>query len=185
MSGASGPADTATPAGADASIPTQRATAAGRRDGVRDEPDDAPRRGSPERASGSPPSAGEAPIAELASADDGRYDDPFDADATLALESFSPEELSIHAEAPFAEGESPLFRPVDRQDDLQRIFGIGPVTERQLNALGITSYSQLAELESHEIEKIADALQIGPERIEEDDWVGSARRQLEDVLEQL
>ena len=62
-------------------------------------------------------------------------------------------------------------------------FGIGPITEKALNTLGITSYSQLAELERHEIEKIADALQIGPERIEKDDWVGNARRQLEDVLE--
>ena len=83
------------------------------------------------------------------------------------------------------ERDAPLFDPVDHQDDLQRLFGIGPTTEKALNTLGITSYSQLAELERHEIEKIADALQIVPERIEKDDWVGNARRQLEDVLEQL
>ena len=78
-----------------------------------------------------------------------------------------------------------LFEPVDRHDDLQRIFGIGPVTERALNRLGITSYSQLAELQRHEVEQVADALQIYPGRIERDDWVGNARRQLEDVLEEL
>ena len=78
-----------------------------------------------------------------------------------------------------------LFEPVDRHDDLQRIFGIGPVTERALNRLGITSYSQLAELDRREVEQIADALQIYPGRIERDDWVGNARRQLEDVLEEL
>jgi predicted flap endonuclease-1-like 5' DNA nuclease len=78
-----------------------------------------------------------------------------------------------------------LFDAVDRRDDLQQIFGIGPVTERALNELGITSYSQLADLKRHDIETIADALQIFPGRIERDDWVGNARRQLEDVLEEL
>jgi len=81
--------------------------------------------------------------------------------------------------------DGPLFDPVDRHDDLKRIFGIGPVTEQALNRLGITSYPQLAELERHDIETIADALRIFPGRIEDDDWVGNARRQLEDVLEEL
>jgi predicted flap endonuclease-1-like 5' DNA nuclease len=78
-----------------------------------------------------------------------------------------------------------LFETVNQQDDLQQIFGIGPVTEKALNDLGITSYSQLAELKHHEIQKIADALEIVPGRIERDNWVGNARRQLEEVLEQL
>jgi predicted flap endonuclease-1-like 5' DNA nuclease len=78
-----------------------------------------------------------------------------------------------------------LFDTVDQHDDLQQIFGIGPVTEKALNKLGITSYSQLADLKNHDIEKIADALQIFPGRIERDNWVGSARRQLEEVLEEL
>jgi len=83
------------------------------------------------------------------------------------------------------EEDSPLFDPVDQHDDLQQIFGIGPVTERALNELGITSYSQLADLQQHDIEQIADALQIFPSRIEQDNWVDSARRQLEEVLEEL
>lgn len=78
-----------------------------------------------------------------------------------------------------------LFEPVGQQDDLQQIFGIGPLTEKALNELGITSYSQLATLERPEIQRIADALEIGPARIERDNWVGNARRQLEEVLEQL
>lgn len=78
-----------------------------------------------------------------------------------------------------------LFDPVDQQDDLKQIFGIGPVTEKTLNKLGITAYSQLAELKQHDIEKIANALQIFPGRIERDNWVGGARAQLEEVLEDL
>ncbi|MFK8082615.1 MAG: hypothetical protein AB8B97_20240 [Granulosicoccus sp.] len=80
---------------------------------------------------------------------------------------------------------SVLFGQVNQHDDLQQIFGIGPLTEKALNELGITSYSQLAELQQHEIQRIADALEIGPGRIERDNWVGNARRQLEEVLEQL
>lgn len=78
-----------------------------------------------------------------------------------------------------------MFEPVDQIDDLQQIVGIGAFTERALNRLGITSYSQLAELKEHDIERLADALEIGPSRIRRDDWVGAARRQLEDVLEDL
>jgi len=80
---------------------------------------------------------------------------------------------------------SNLFDPVEQHDDLKQIFGIGPVTEKALNELGITSYSQLADLKDHDIDQIASALEIVPGRIERDDWVGNARRQLEDVLEQL
>ena len=78
-----------------------------------------------------------------------------------------------------------LFDPVDQHDDLQTIFGIGPIFERSLNKLGITAYSQLAELKRHDIEKLAVALEIVPGKIERENWVGNARRQLEDVLEEL
>lgn len=105
-----------------------------------------------------------------------------EANATLAID-IVPADLEFAFD--LDQRDTPLFDPVDHQDDLQRLFGIGPITEKALNTLGITSYSQLAELERHEIEKIADALQIVPERIERDDWVGNARRQLEDVLKQL
>ena len=79
----------------------------------------------------------------------------------------------------------PLFDTVDKQDDLTCIYGIGPVTEKALYDLGITTYSQLAELENQDIQTLADALKIFPGRIERDDWVGNARRQLEEVLEEL
>lgn len=116
-------------------------------------------------------------------------DDPFD--SVMEVGDELQRELDIDAEAdPLLDGSSDNaslfeFEPVEHQDDLKQIFGIGPVTEKALNDLGITSYSQLAELESHEIEKIAGALAIVPGRIERDDWVGNARRQLEDVLEEL
>lgn len=109
-------------------------------------------------------------------------DSELDADSTLALE----QDASDLDASDLADLDAqPLFEPVERQDDLQQIFGIGPLTEKALNDLGITSYPQLAELERFEIEKIADALEIVPETIVRDDWVGNARKQLEEVLEEL
>ena len=145
-----------------------------------------------------------APVAARADADpiDARPDDPGSADrlgdpnvlddAVLddRVVEFDIDELDIDGfddedDDVLDESVEMLFEPVGQHDDLQRIFGIGPITEQALNRLGITSYSQLAELQRHEIEQIADALQIYPDRIERDDWVGNARRQLEDVLEEL
>lgn len=115
-------------------------------------------------------------------------DDPHEVDlsgATAIAESEAALEDDLDADREPLEDEKPLFEPVEQRDDLKQIFGIGPVTEKALNKLGITSYSQLAGLKRHEIEKIASALQIFPGRIERDNWVGNARRQLEDVLEEL
>jgi hypothetical protein len=129
----------------------------------------------------------DAPDEEIIAEDDA--DDPFD--SVMEVGDELQRELDIDADAdPMLDGSSDNaslfeFEPVEHQDDLKQIFGIGPITEKALNDLGITSYSQLAELESHEIEKIAGALSIVPGRIERDDWVGNARRQLEDVLEEL
>ena len=123
---------------------------------------------------------------ELIDEDDDN-EDPFD--EVMEVGDELQRELDIDAsDDPLLDGSNDntsLFEPVEHRDDLKQIFGIGPVTEKALNELGITSYAQLAELKSHEIEKIAGALSIVPGRIERDDWVGNARRQLEDVLEEL
>ena len=128
-------------------------------------------------------------LTDLTSTDDDN-DDPFDSVMEVGDELQRELDIDTDSADPLLDGSSDgstlfEFEPVQRKDDLQQIFGIGPVTEQALNDLGITSYSQLAELKSHEIEKIAGALEIVPGRIERDDWVGNARRQLEDVLEEL
>jgi len=86
-------------------------------------------------------------------------------------------------EADGADVASYPFGQTDRDDNLQEIFGIGPVAERALRKLGITSYTQIAALEREHIEFIADQLDIFPGRIERDDWVGSAKRRLEQEFE--
>ena len=107
------------------------------------------------------------------------------AESEAAIEDHFEDDDETEVEQQENDNEETLFEPVEQRDDLKQIFGIGPVTEKALNKLGITSYSQLAGLKRHEIEKIAEALQIFPGRIERDNWVGNARRQLEEVLEEL
>ena len=54
-------------------------------------------------------------------------------------------------------------------DDLKKITGIGPAIEKKLNALGITTYAQIADFKKADIEEIADDVSFG------DDWVKEAK----------
>ncbi len=61
------------------------------------------------------------------------------------------------------------------RDDLKQIRGVGPVLERTLNELGIYRFSQIANLDDQEIERIAEALPQFPGRIARDRWIEQAR----------
>jgi predicted flap endonuclease-1-like 5' DNA nuclease len=60
-------------------------------------------------------------------------------------------------------------------DDLTRIHGIGPKLAAALEALGITSFRQVARMSAEDIAELDEALGVFPGRIERDDWVGGAR----------
>ncbi|MDZ4699864.1 MAG: hypothetical protein SH809_09185 [Rhodothermales bacterium] len=66
--------------------------------------------------------------------------------------------------------------PVGSRDDLKKIYGIGPVIERRLGEIEITTYRQIAHLTEAEIERIGEHLNYFPGRIERDGWLDSARR---------
>lgn len=66
--------------------------------------------------------------------------------------------------------------PARRKDDLKRISGIGAVIEKKLNALGITSFEQIAALEAEDIEKLTKIIRFFPGRIVRDNWVEQAER---------
>ena len=75
------------------------------------------------------------------------------------------------------EGEDggPLFeRPAGEPDDLKKISGVGPKLEERLNALGITTFEQIANLTQDEIERVDAALSANG-RIERDDWQAQAQ----------
>lgn len=61
------------------------------------------------------------------------------------------------------------------RDDLKKIYGIGPVIERKLGELDITTYRQIALLSPEEIEIVNDHINYFSGRIERDGWLESAR----------
>ena len=60
------------------------------------------------------------------------------------------------------------------KDDLKVVNGIGPKMEELLNSFGIQSWEQLAWLSPDEVQRVDDALQEFPGRIERDEWVPQA-----------
>ncbi len=78
------------------------------------------------------------------------------------------------AEAP-PKDEAPAFeRPEGAPDDLKKLPGVGPATEKKLNALGLTTYAQIAALTAEEIEAVDTALKLKG-KIEADGWPSLAK----------
>ena len=71
--------------------------------------------------------------------------------------------------------EAPAFtRPDGEPDDLKKLPGVGPATEKKLNALGIATYAQIAAFTAAEIETVDAALKLKG-KIEQDDWPSLAK----------
>lgn len=64
-------------------------------------------------------------------------------------------------------------------DDLKKISGVGPKLEEKLNALGIFHYWQVAGFSAEDIARVDDELNFKG-RIERDDWIGQAKKLMED-----
>ena len=62
------------------------------------------------------------------------------------------------------------------KDDLQKIKGIGPNTERTLNLMGIYTYSHLTKLTKREIRILKNSLKYFKGRVEKEDWVKQAKK---------
>jgi len=59
--------------------------------------------------------------------------------------------------------------------DLKLIVGVGPVLERMLQQLGITTYRQIARWSERDIDEIDAKLPEFPGRVRRDGWVTQAR----------
>ena len=64
---------------------------------------------------------------------------------------------------------------LSEQDDLKRIKGIGPSIEEKLNALGVYAFRQIANFTPEDEDKVSDAIEFFPGRIQRDEWVRQAR----------
>ena len=63
-------------------------------------------------------------------------------------------------------------------DNLTLISGIGGWIEQKLNALDIFMFEQISKLSQGDIKTITEILEISPDRIKKDDWVGQAKELL-------
>ena len=61
------------------------------------------------------------------------------------------------------------------KDDLQVIKGIGPFIEEKLNALGITTYRQIANMNAKLETQVNEAIEFFPGRVKRDQWVAQAK----------
>jgi predicted flap endonuclease-1-like 5' DNA nuclease len=69
----------------------------------------------------------------------------------------------------------PPFFGAGAPDDLKLIVGVGPVLERMLQQLGITTYRQIARWTERDIDEFDAKLPEFPGRIRRDTWVTQAR----------
>jgi NADH-quinone oxidoreductase subunit E len=69
----------------------------------------------------------------------------------------------------------PLLESPTAPDDLKLIVGIGPVLERMLQQLGISTYRQIARWSERDIDEFDARLAEFPGRIRRDTWVTQAR----------
>ncbi|MEZ5842549.1 MAG: hypothetical protein R3D27_02295 [Hyphomicrobiaceae bacterium] len=59
-------------------------------------------------------------------------------------------------------------------DDLKRIRGVGVLVEKKLNALGVSSYEQIANWSADDVERVSGVLDFRG-RIERENWIEQAR----------
>lgn len=69
----------------------------------------------------------------------------------------------------------PLLDGPNAPDDLKLIVGVGPVLERMLHQLGVTTYRQIARWSERDIDEFDAKLPEFPGRIRRDGWVTQAR----------
>ncbi|MEM6972029.1 MAG: hypothetical protein AAF577_04415 [Pseudomonadota bacterium] len=92
----------------------------------------------------------------------------------------APAVAATAAPSPVAGGKPAVLatKAPAKPDDLKMIKGIGPALEKQLNGLGVYSFSQIAEMSEKDLSWVDDNLTAFKGRCFRDDWVGQAKAQL-------
>jgi predicted flap endonuclease-1-like 5' DNA nuclease len=92
------------------------------------------------------------------------------ADARAETARYRQVVIDIERNAP-----PPILAGVGEPDDLKLIVGVGPVLERMLHNLGITTFRQIARWTERDIAEFDAKLPEFPGRIQRDQWVTQAR----------
>jgi small subunit ribosomal protein S2 len=103
---------------------------------------------------------------QIAEAPAAKAQAPVVEEAPVAEEAPAAEEKA--KEAPAAAGEA---------DKLTELNGVGPVIEGKLNALGITTFQQIADLTAEDVAKIDEQLNFKG-RIEREQWIEQAKEKV-------
>jgi predicted flap endonuclease-1-like 5' DNA nuclease len=74
-----------------------------------------------------------------------------------------------------AEQQQPSMKLSNSGDELTVIVGIGPVYAHALYALGIRTFTELADQNPDELAQRME-VNVSPERIRHEDWIGQARQ---------
>jgi len=85
----------------------------------------------------------------------------------------APKAAAKKAAAPAKKAAAPKAAKTDSADDLSKISGVGPVIVGKLEALGITTFQQVADFTAEDIERIDGELNFKG-RIDRDEWVKQA-----------
>jgi predicted flap endonuclease-1-like 5' DNA nuclease len=80
---------------------------------------------------------------------------------------------SVRSEA-FRAPDSMAAAPSAEPDDLKRIRGIGLLIERKLNAMGVSTYEQIANWTADDVSTVNAKLEFKG-RIERENWIEQAR----------
>ncbi len=95
--------------------------------------------------------------------------------ATTYEENDEDKAARAQAEVKAALGSKIKSASADEKDDLKRINGVGPFIEKKLNNLGIYTFEQVSQFDDDLSNKVTDAIEFFPGRIQRDDWVGQAK----------
>jgi predicted flap endonuclease-1-like 5' DNA nuclease len=66
--------------------------------------------------------------------------------------------------------------PPEERDDLTQVRGISPYIADRLYTIGIRTFEQLGRLNSEEVRRVNEAIELLPGRIRREDWVGQCQR---------
>ena len=100
--------------------------------------------------------------------------------ASPAKEQSAPIGKTNIQESDWRQGTTKLGTPgANHVDDLKIIKGMGPVMEKTLHSFGIKTWEQIAAFTADDIEKVSDAIDAFPGRIERDNWMGGAQELLD------
>lgn len=69
----------------------------------------------------------------------------------------------------------PAAAPSSEKDNLKKIKGVGPQIEKKLNAIGVTTFAQIAQWKASDRTEVGELLSF-PGRIEREEWVKQAKQ---------